>query len=357
MLQYYDVTIGIRPTHATSPRPSRAIPDTLRHLRLCGWLLISLVAFGTIGFLIADQDHSLFHSFCLTLVVLTTVGMEPAEGNEKVVAVALMIGGIFTTLYAAGTLVSFIVDGKLAVYLSLKKLKKAISKLSGHYIVVGFGRMGRALCDELTEKGIPFVLIEGNADRVKMADAAGILVIHGNAHHEEVFEEAGIERARGLATCLPGDADNVYVTLTARGFSKELNIIARTEDEATHNKLIRAGADRVVCPPVLSAGKVMSMMVTPFVDHGEHCSVTDLSESIELFQIPVTEFPALIDVTLGEHHIRSRTGVTVVAVDRGEARDMNPSALFVPHRGDTLTLVGTPGGLAKMRTLYGQVSA
>ena len=173
MLQYNDVSIGIRPTYATSPRPSTIIPDTLRHLRLCGWLLISLVAFGTIGFLIADQDHSLFHSFYLTLVVLTTVGMEPAEGNEKVVAVALMIGGIFTTLYAAGTLVSFIVDGKLAVYLSLKKLKKAISKLSGHCIVVGFGRMGRALCDELTEKGIPFVLIEGNADREKSGGCRG----------------------------------------------------------------------------------------------------------------------------------------------------------------------------------------
>ena len=304
--------------------------------------------------MIADPEHSFFHAFYLTLIVLTTVGMEAAEGKERIVASILMIGGIFTTIYAAGTLVTFMVDGEMTRILKKKKLNTRISKLTDHYIIVGFGRMGRALCADLNEKGEPFVLIERDHDRLQLAEQRGYAVLSGDAHEEDVYESAGIVRAKGLATCLPHDADNVFVTLTARGFSDDLNIIARAEDERTHTKLVRAGADRVVCPPVLSAGKAMAMMVTPIVDHGPHCDVVDRNTPIELFTSPIEDFPALIDKPLAENHVRTRTGMTVVAVDRGKKRDLNPTALFTPQAGDSLVLVGPPNGMLRMKYLFGK---
>lgn len=326
---------------------------SLRHLKTCGWLLIGLLATGTIGFVLADPDHSLFHAFYLTLIVLTTVGMEAAEGDERIVAVILMIGGIFTTIYAAGTLVAFIIDGDLNRILKKKKLKTEISRLRNHFIIIGFGRMGRALCEELAEKDQHFVLIERSSERVRLAESLDYLVVEGDAHDEEVYRTAAIDHAKGLATCLPGDADNVFVTLTARGLSDDLNVIARTEDERTHIKLIRAGADRVVCPPVLSASKVLAMMVTPVVDHSMHADIVDRNTPIELFEVDIADFPAMIDKPLAENHVRTRTGITVVAVDRGEKRDLNPTALFTPLAGDSLVLVGPPAGFEKMRKLFG----
>ncbi len=331
--------------------------DPLRHLKTCGWLLVGLLAFGTFGFVLADPDHSLFHAFYLTLIVLTTVGMEAAEGDERIVAIILMVGGIFTTIYAAGTLVAFLIDGDLAEIIKKKKLKATIAQLKGHYIIVGFGRMGRALCEGLSEKGVPFVLVEMDKQRIEFSEALDYLVVEGDAHDEEVYEMAGIDHAQGLATCLPGDADNVFVTLTARGFNEDLNIISRAEDERTHRKLIRAGADRVVCPPLLSASKVMAMMITPTVDHGLHADATDTSTPIELFHVDINEFPALIDRPLAENHVRTRTGMTVVAVDRGNKRDLNPTALYSPLAGDKLVLVGPPSGLEKMRANFCRAAA
>ncbi|MCB1230398.1 MAG: potassium channel protein [Verrucomicrobiae bacterium] len=319
-------------------------------------LLFALIAIGTIGFVVADPEHSLFHAFYLTLIVLTTVGMEAAEGHERIVASILMIGGIFTTIYAAGTLVTFIVDGELTRFIKKRKLMTRISKFQDHYLVVGFGRMGRALCATLQEKGVPFVLIERDPKRLYAAEELGYAIVQGDAHDEKVYETAGIERAKGLATCLPGDADNVYVTLTARGFSEDLNIIARAEDERTHTKLIRAGADRVVCPPVLSAGKAVAMMVTPIVDHGPHCDITSPDTPIELFNAPIEDFPVLLNKPLAENHVRTRTGMTVVAIDRGKKRDLNPTALFTPQAGDQLVLVGPPNGMKRMAYLFGPKS-
>lgn len=279
--------------------------------------------------------------------------MEAAEGKERIVATFLMLGGIFTTIYAAGAVVSFIVDGHLQNALKRRMLKNQIEKLQDHFIVVGFGRMGRALCGEFAEKGQDFVLIERNPERVERAEGLGYLVIEGDAHDEDNYENAGIQRAHGLASCLPNDADNVYVTLTARGFSSSLTIVARTEDMRVHTKLLRAGADRVVCPPVLSASKVVSLMISPTHDTGEYGGETDRTVPVEIIEVPAKEFPKLIDRPLAENHVRTRTGVTVIAVDRGEKRELNPTALYSPLCGDILILAGTRSGFEQMRIQYG----
>ncbi len=315
--------------------------------------MIGLLASATVGFCVASPDHGWFSAFYLTLNVLTTLGAESPVGDEKIVATFLMIGGILTAMYATSAMVSFIVGGELKRYLLKRKMDKILDKLKGHYIVVGFGRMGSALCEDLKERGNSFVLIERDPARVEIARERGYLVVEGDAHHECVYETAKIEEAKGLASCLPGDADNVYVTLTVRGFSRDINITARAEDSKTHTKLMRAGADRVVCPPVLSASKVLSMMVTPEMDFGDHLDECGTNVPIELFESDAEDFPKLIDRSLASNHVRTRTGLTVVAVDRNGKREMNPTALFSPIKGDRLTLVGPCYGMERLKEFFG----
>lgn len=323
-----------------------------KQLRVSLFLILALVVAGTVG-LRATGGHSWFQALYLTTIILTTVGMEPVGEPEKPVALALMVGGIFTTVYAAGNLVAFVVGGEIQKHMERRKITQQISKLKQHDIVVGYGRMGKALCATLEEKKVAFVLIERNAMKVQEAEHRGYLVIVGDAVEESAFEEARIKYARALATCLPKDADNVFVTLTARAMNPDLTIISRAEEPSTQPKLIRAGADRVICPPVLSATKVSSMMLNPSDDHGEHATSIKKSTGIRIIEMSVDELPVLIDKPLGTTYVRTKTGMTLVAVDRASQRELNPTSLFVPLAGDKLIFVGPDDGDVKLRGNYG----
>lgn len=323
-----------------------------RQLRISIILIVALVIFGTLGFR-ALGDGSWVHCIYLTITILTTTGMEPATEAEKPMALALMIGGIFTMVYAAGNLVAFVVGGEIRKTMERRKITQQIAKLKHHHIVVGYGRMGKALCSALEEKKVSFVLVERNPMKIQEAEHRGYLVIAGDAVEESAFEEARIKYARALATCLPKDADNVFVTLTARAMNPELTIISRAEEPTTQPKLIRAGADRVICPPVLSANKVSSMMLNPTDDHGEHATSVKKSTGIHIVEMSVDELPVLIDKPLGVTYVRTKTAMTLVAVDRGAQRELNPTSLFVPLAGDKLTFVGPDDGDVKLREFYG----
>ncbi len=327
-----------------------------RQLRLSVILIVALVVAGTVGLKVTG-GHSWFQSIYLTVIILTTVGMEAVGEAEKPVALALMVAGIFTTVYAAGNLVAFAVSGEIKKNMERKKIKQQIAQLRQHQIVVGYGRMGKALCAALAEKQAPFVLIERHPLKAQEAENHGYLVVVGDAHEESVFEEAQIAHAKALATCLPKDADNVFVTLTVRGISPSLSIISRAEEPSTQSKLIRAGADRVICPPVLSATKVSAMMLNPTTDHGEHATNVSKTTGIRIIEMQVEQLPLLLDKPLGENYVRTRTGMTIVAIDRKSKRELNPTALFIPIHGDKLILVGPEGGEEELRNFYGDKAA
>lgn len=327
-----------------------------RQLRLSVILLVALVVAGTIGLKVTG-GHSWFQAVYLTTIILTTVGMEAVSEPEKPVALALMVAGIFTTVYAAGNLVAFAVSGEIQKHMERRKIKQQIASLRDHHIVVGYGRMGKALCAALAEKKAPFVLIERHPPKVQEAEDLGFLVLQGDAQEESVFVEAQLGHAKSLATCLPKDADNVFVTLTVRGMNPSLSIISRAEEPTTQPKLVRAGADRVICPPVLSATKVSAMMLNPSSDHGEHATNVAKSTDIRIIEIPVDQLPLLIDRPVGENYVRTRTGMTIVAIDRKSKRELNPTALFIPIRGDKLILVGPSGAEEKLRALFGPKAA
>ena len=219
-----------------------------------------------------------------------------------------------------------------------------IKLLRDHFIVCGFGRMGRALCEALSKRKIPFVVIDNNPERTTTAEEHGYLYILGDATQDQTLETAHILDSRGLATCLKSDADNVLVTLSARGLHDGIIITARAEMEETEHKLLRAGANRVLCTPVQGATRIMQMLLHPAVD--ELLDIVVSGEDLEISKVKASELPRALGHTLGDLKLPTRTGLTVVVVVREDGRRLfNPPPSFRIESGDELVVIGPPDGV------------
>jgi voltage-gated potassium channel len=317
--------------------------------------LVSLVLVaGTIGFLVLNPNRGLFQSFYLTVTIVTTVGLKDPDFNahEEIWSLIVMLVGITVALYAAGNLVAFLIGGELKRVLGRRQLQDKINRLNHHYIVCGFGRMGRALCRSLASRDISFVLIDHDPAKVRMADELGFLYIRGDATSERNLELAQISKALGLASCLKSDADNVLVTLSARGLNSAVNITARAEQEETEHKLERAGANRVICPPKLGANRIMQMMLHPAVD--DLMDVVVRGRDLEISKVRALDLPGAIGQTLSELKIPSLTGVSIVVVVEADGRKVfNPPPDFSVKRGDEMLVIGPPDGVEKLLNLLG----
>lgn len=302
---------------------------------------------GTLGLMVTG-DRGLFDALYLTVVILTTVGMEaPTTGADRAWALLLMVGGIGTVLYATGQMVSFVVEGHLKQLIGRRKVTERIRKLQGHFIVVGFGRMGQTLCATFAYRDQPFVLIETSPRRLRDAEELEYLCIEGDAMRDATLEEAGIARAQGLVTCLPHDADNVLITLTAHGLKPELTITARCDEAETEPKLRRAGADHVVCPAVIGAARASNQLLNPQVD--DMLELDGHWPDLELSRVSLSRFPGFTDRSLAEVYRMVGQRTIVVALIQGDGtRLLHPCPDTIVGRDDQLVVIGDTGCVHKM---------
>lgn len=320
-------------------RPS----DTPMHkLWLSVFLLVALIVAGALGLMLLG-DRGLFEAVYLTVVILTTVGMEgPNSDAERAWSLFLMIAGVGTVIYATGQVVAFFVEGQVRDIFGRHKVQSKINHLSGHTIVVGFGRMGQALCASMHAGDRAFVLIESDPDRAEQAHGLGYLVVTGDALAEQSLMTAGIDRAAGMATCLPRDANNVYVTLSASGMNPKLHIVARAEDAKAWVKLQRAGAHRVVCPPQIGAVRASDLLQHPDVD--DLIELDGQWPDLEMAQISSARFPFMTGLTVLALCARMGKEVSMVAMTTASGdRKMRPDMDTVIGPGDHLVLVGPKG--------------
>ena len=324
--------------------------EIARKLKISLLILAGLFVFGALGFHLLG-GRTLFESFYISVVILTTVGLKESEPalsmTEQAWSIVLMLAGIGTVLYTTGTVVAVLIDGRLHELFGRRKLMSTISHLQNHFVVVGFGRMGRSICMNLHYKDIPFVLIEQDEHAIQKADELGYLYLHGDAMHEEVLMAAGIDRARGLASCLPNDAANVFVTLTARGVGEQLTIIARAEEARTEEKLRRAGADRVICLPVIGASRVTDLLLNPTVD--ELLELDGNWPDLEVSKLSVHRHHQAAGKTIAELPQLVENGIVVVAVVEPDGRrHCNPPTDLRLGERDELVLVGPTGSSRRL---------
>jgi len=305
--------------------------------------LAAVVDGGTVGYRLIEHA-GWWDSFYMTAITLTTVGYRevfPLTAAGQAFTVVLLVTGLGMILLAATELGRSVVEGELRQLLGQARRSRMIEHLQDHEVVCGWGRMGRAVVEELQRGHRPVVVIERNPEKVRELQATQVAVVPGDATDETVLRSAGVSRARGLVACLNDDAHNVYTILTARSLNERLFIVARAGEEGARQRLLRAGADRVVNPYHLGGLRLAHLLVKPaVVDFLEFSLGTAGQVELELEQVLIGRDNPLVGVTLREADLRRRSGIGVVALRRGERLLPNPEASTRLEAGDLLVVLG-----------------
>lgn len=331
----------------------RTFPASYRRIAYTLAAVAVAVAFGTTGFYLIE-GWSILDSLYVATQTVTTVGYgdrTPATVAGRVFATVFMLAGVGVVLYALTATVHAIVQSELVATFGQRRQSRKMSKLRNHFIICGAGRVGSNLVRTLLGSGETFIVIERDQQKVAELTALGVSVLVRDATLEESLHEAGVEHARGLAACLPDDADNVYVVLTARDLNSQLHIVARAAEEQAEPKLIRAGANRVVAPTIIGGHRLAMALTKPAVDDFLG-SITANKLELAFEQLEVAPSSVLTGKKLRETNIRSELDIVVVSIRRSDGEILfNPSGEATIAGGDVLIAIGHAESLMKLAML------
>jgi len=314
---------------------------------------IQVVGFyGIAGYM--AMGWSFFDALYQVVITISGVGfgeVRPLTSTVARIHTMTVIGmGMLSVAFTLGSFVQFLTESEILGYFGHHRMMKLIETLSGHTIVVGYGRVGGLVCDELAAREHPFVVVELLRERTEMAEARGFACVTGDATEEEVLKEAGINRAKVLVSVMPNDAENVFITLTARQMCSNLVIIARAEGPSTSKKLRQAGADHIVMPAAIGAHRIVSLLTNPMAVEFTELVTKRSSIAIEMDEMPIPNSSALAGLSLRAADIKRRTGVIVVAIKRSDGRvEFPPSGDEIMAVGDSLVLLGRRPDLDQLR--------
>jgi len=332
-----------------TPRLSFLLPSRVR-IRVVLLAVLAVIVLGTVVFHVLE-GWSILDSLYVTAQTVTTVGfgdLTPRTPFGRAFAAIFMMVSVGVVLYALTTTVQAIVHSELfATY----GRSRQMSKLRDHFIICGAGRVGSHLIRGLRGVDATFVVIETDPAKVEALTDLNIPVLPRDATLEETLHEAGVEHARGLATCLPDDADNVYVVLTARDLNPGIHIVARAAEEQAESKLIRAGANRVVAPTIIGGHRMAMALTKPAVgDFLDSITANHLELGFE--QLEVDAVSTLVGRKLSETVIRSELNIVIVSIRRSDGKIIfNPSGEARIEAGDMLIAIGNAESLRRLNAL------
>jgi voltage-gated potassium channel len=321
--------------------------------------LAAVLGIGTVGFRWA-LDEPWLQAFYRALVSSSLTGLDtvPKNDSARVLTIFLVLAGITIFAYVGSLVVEAIARGVVGGIWAERRRRRAIESLRDHFIICGFGRVGRRVADEFRETGAAFVVLDFSESAITAAQDAGVLFIEGNGTHDDDLRRAGLERARGLVAASDDDADNLYITLSARAANPNLLIVARASNEEAAKKLQLAGADRVV-QPYLAAGRVMANLVlkpqvTAFID----VVTTAAGGDLRFEEIEVTDACGHAGKSIRDLDIRRETGALVVALRKRDGTfDTTPNPEAHIEAGDVLIVAGTDEELRQLEDLFAPADA
>jgi voltage-gated potassium channel len=317
-------------------------------------LILLINAFGTIGYMVVE-GWNFRDSLFMTVTTLTTVGygeVHDLSPAGEVFTIVLLTLGVGIILYLLSTLAKIVLEGELKQLIGRSRLERKIKDLKNHYIVCGYGRMGRAVVDELLSKGRDIIAIEKNP--VDAGEKDNLILLEGDATKDELLERAGIQKARGLVSVLPTDAENLYVVLSARVLNPKLLIYTRAGDESSEKKILRAGADRVVSPYHAGGIRIANMILKPdVVDFIEFATRSGFLH-IQLEEVKVRPGSTLEGKTLELAGIGRDLGVIILAIKKPDGEmHFNPTARTVIEHGNILIALGEKSKLDLLEGMAG----
>ena len=317
-------------------------------------ILVAITAVGIAGYAVIE-GWSFLDSLYMTIITITTVGyteVHPLSTSGRIFSIFLIVGGVGGTLYIITGMIAYIIEGNLGTTLGRRRMKNRITRLRGHFILCGFGRVGEMVARIFHEEKVPFVVLENAPAGLLRLEESEYLYLEGDATTDEVLKEAGIGRARGLVAALGEDADNTYITLSGRELRPDLFIEARASSEEAEKKLRTAGADRIVSPNRLGARRMAMLAMHPAVVDFIDVLTRSHGPELQMENIGLGPDSFLAGQTIDE--VRQCSKANVLAINKQNGSLMaNPSGSEKVSAGDSLIIMGTKEQLSSLENLCG----
>jgi voltage-gated potassium channel len=317
---------------------------------------VALLGFGAAGFkATGGPEWTWFDALYMSAITLTTVGYgetHPLTDQGRAFAMVFLFGGVFLLFYTATETIRAIVSGQLKAIVGREGVKHALEEIRDHIVVCGLGRMGRLVCHEFDHHKAPYVIIDQNEEVLEERRHETGIPVHGDATEDETLQRAGVERAKVLIAVLPSDADNLYVTLSARVLNPKIFIVARAEQEASEPKLRRVGANQIVAPYVIGGHRVAQAVLRPTVGHFIDQATRTHAAEFHIEEAVVQESSPLCGKNLRQSELGETVGIVVITM-RLPSGEMvfNPKGDTIVEAGSILVAVGRREQLDELEKL------
>ena len=326
--------------------PARVNFTILRKLRRSLLYLLAVFILSVIGYL--SFGWSLIDSVYMVVITMFSVGFEEVRPLttvwQKIFTMLVIIGGTSAVVFVIGEVIRFITEGEVGKVIKELKKSRQVEGVAQHAIICGYGRIGQILAQDLASYGFPFVVVDINDERLAMAEASGYLFVKGSATEEETLISAGAERAQVLATVLPQDTLNVFITLTARNLNSNLRIIARGEQPSTEKKLLQAGANEVVLPAAIGGARIAHIITSPvtmsFLGDSRGIIGEELKRlGVEIDELRLHRNTFLIGKKVQELQDLAKGNLLILAIQRADGTVLRNDFLEEPLREDDAVIV------------------
>lgn len=322
-------------------RKKKLLLSPPKELRIIITSITLILVFGTLGYILLE-GWNVLDSFYMTIISITTVGygeVHPLDEKGRIFTIFLILGGMSVLAYSVHYFGQTLIEGELRNLFGRRRLERKISLLKNHYIVCGYGRMGKIVTEELLKRKLRVVVIEKDKEVAEKLREEGVIFINDDATEEEVLLKANIQKARALIATLREDADNLYLTITARELNDNLFIVARSTDAKVEKKMLRAGANKVVSPYRLGGVRMANALIRP--EAIEFIELAMEGFDIRMEEIFITPSSPFAGEKLRDSGIREKYGAIVVAIKRGEGNyiyNPGPDEKLLP--GDIMIVIG-----------------
>lgn len=325
-----------------------------RRLLFIGGAVLAILTFGTAGFVFIEH-YPLFDAFYITLTTITTINSRDVSELSRGGAIFnsfLIFFGVTVMFLAVGAITQSVIELELNQFFGKRRIKRMIDKMQDHFIVCGWGRVGRGAAEELKEAGVPFVVLDSNDVRVEQAIHAGHVAVLADATKDELLIDAGIMRARGLIATLRSDADNLFLILSARALNAKLVLATRVSEEESEQKLRRAGADFVFAPYKNTGHRMAQALLRPHVLQFLDFTTQKMDLNVGIEQVRVSEDSEFLQRSLRQMQLRRDLGVIVLAIRKANGTMLfNPPAEAELAGGDYLIAMGEHQQLRRLERL------
>lgn len=321
------------------------------------FVLTTIVLTGILGFMYIE-GYTYIDSLYMTVMTISTVGfgeIAPLSDYGKIFTSFLILSGISVVIYAISNLTSFFVEGEMKSYLRSKKMNNQVSKLSDHYILAGYGRTGQRLVEEFYKKGASFVVIEKHEENLSALEEKyqnKVLFIIGDATDDDILLKAGIKRACCIISSLSTDADNLFVTISAKYLNKNIKVITRALESSSADKLIKAGADKIISPLEIAANRMFATATqSEIVSFLDIVGNTNTLEDLNFASVEILANSSIANSNLREARLPERANLVVIGIEKSGELQLNPRSHTILHPGDKLLVLGSSEQLENLKVI------